>query len=331
MNFIVSIQLPYKSKKTANQLIKDVFKENGVQFNLISETDAIPYLEERNYYYKFACYRKNFRRNKKNKYIDLDFQYLVSLSKLDKELRYILLQMTLEIEHFLKVKILKDISYNGQVDGYEIVSDYISSYNAKNTSRQISIKILIERGKNQNSVGHGIYTKVIANNNYIAIWQLIELMQMHELQYFFEYYFTRFQQPNINVPAYKSLIISSRYIRNAAAHNSPLLVNLASCPPDAFTSNGIKHYYINRLLKPHLKDAAIDLAIKPTYRFKDIAAILKLYKLLRVSPTSSIDPIIDSLSDLLDNINNKPPCPKLNNDVMTFFTNLQKLFVNIYK
>ncbi|QFG01294.1 Abi family protein (plasmid) [Psychrobacillus glaciei] len=331
MNLIVSvIQLPYKAKKTANQLIKDVFKENGVQFKLISENDAIPYLEERNYYYKFACYRKNFSRNKKNKYIDLDFQYLISLSKLDKELRYILLQMTLEIEHFLKVKILKDISYNNQVDGYEIVSDYITSYNDKH-SRPISIDLLIDRGKSQNSVSHGIYTKVINNQKYIAIWQLIELMQMYELQYFFDYYFTRFQQSDIKVNTYKSLIVSSSYIRNAAAHNSPLLVNLASCPSDAFTSKGINNRYINSLLKPHLKDAAIDLAVKPTYRFKDIAAVLKLYKLLRVSPTSSIDPIIDSLRNLLDSINNKPPCPKLNNDVMTFFTNLQKLFVDIYK
>jgi abortive infection bacteriophage resistance protein len=324
------IQLPYKEKKTANQLITDVFKKNGVQFNLISETDAIPYLEERNYYYKFACYRKNFSRDKKHKYIDLDFQYLISLSKLDKELRYILLQMTLEIEHFLKVKILRDISYNNQVDGYEIVNDYISSYNAKNT-KQISIELLIERGKNQSSVNHGIYSKITANKKYIAIWQLIEIMQMHELQYFFEYYYTRFQHPSIKVKAYKSLIISSRYVRNAAAHNSPLLVNLASCPPDAFTTNGVNNYYINSLLRPHLRDASISLAIKPTYRFKDIAGVLKLYKLLRVSPTSSKDPIIDSLENFLDGVYDNPPCPKLNNDVMTFFINLQKIFANIYK
>lgn len=331
MDFIVSvIQLPYKEKKTASQLITEVFKPNGVQFNLISETDAIPYLEERNYYYKFACYRKNFRRDKKNKYIDLDFQYLISLSKLDKKLRYILLQMTLEIEHFLKAEILKDISYNNQVDGYEIVDDYISSYNAKHRSRPIAIDTLIDRGKNENSIYHGIYKKVIDNNNYIAIWQLFEFMEMHELQYFFEYYFTRFKKSNLNVKAYKSLIINSRYIRNAAAHNNPLLVNLASCPVDAFnTKKGVNNYYINSLLKSHFKDAAIAPAIKPTYRFKDIAGVLKLYQLLIVSSSSSHDSLIDSLRDLLNGIIKNPPCPRLNNDVMTFFTNLHKLFINI--
>ncbi|WP_052717242.1 Abi family protein [Bacillus thermotolerans] len=136
------IQSSDKQKRTAQQLITDVFQKKGVQFNLISVAEAIPYLEERNYYYKFACYRKSFVRDKNGKYIDLDFQYLISLSKLDKDLRYILLQMTLEIEHFLKVMILKNISYNNQVDGYEIVGDFISSYNAK-YSKSIGFESII--------------------------------------------------------------------------------------------------------------------------------------------------------------------------------------------
>ncbi|MGE7925736.1 Abi family protein [Viridibacillus arvi] len=323
------IHLPYKEKKIANQLVEEVLKKNGVQFTHISEADAIPYLEERNYYYKFACYRKNFRKNNKNKYIDLDFQYLITLSKLDKELRYILLQMTLEIEHFLKVKILKDVSYNNVVDGYAIIQDYITSYNTKN-DRSLSIDSLIDRGKSTNSTNHGIYTKVIANNKYIAVWQIIEIMQMQELQYFFEYYFKSFPKSDLNVKAYKSLIISSRYIRNAAAHNSPLLVNLSSSPIDAFTSTGINKRYVNKLLKPHFDNAVIPSSIIPTYRFKDIAGVLKLYKLLRYNPSASKDPIVESLRNLLKRINNNPPCPKTNNDVMFFFKYTQKLFEDIF-
>jgi len=326
------IQLPYKEKKTAIQLIEEVFKRNGIEFNLISETEAIAYLEDRNYYYKFACYRKNFLRDKKNKYIDLDFQYLISLSKLDKDLRYILLQMTLEIEHFLKVKILKDVSYNNSVDGYAIVQDYIFSYNTKYNNNPISIESLIARGKNKNSANHGIYTKVTANQKYIAVWQLLEIIQMKELQYFFEYYFTRYRQSGLNVVAYKSLIISTRYIRNAAAHNSPLLVNLSSCPINAFTEqNKVNQKYINTLLTPHLNNARIALAIRPTYRFKDIAGVLKLYKLLKHGYSTSEDPLVVSLRNLLENVKNNPPCPKLNNDIVFFFENIHKLFKDIYK
>lgn len=325
------IYLPYKEKKTAQQLISDVFIKNGVKFDLIREEAAIPYLEDRNYYYKLACYRKNFRRDKKQKYIDLDFQHLISLSKIDKDLRYLLLQMTLEIEHFLKVTILKDISYNQDVDGYAIVSDYISSYNAKHRDKPISVKVLIERGKNQNSVNHGIYNKVNANGDYIAVWQLLEILQMYELEYFFEYYFNRYVNPSINVSAYKSLLVSSRYIRNAGAHNSALLVNVASSPSNAFTKSGVNKHYINSLLKPHFINAKIALAVKPTYRFRDIASVLKLYNLLRITPTSSNDSIVNSLESLLNTINTKPPFPKLNNDMNLFFLNLRKLFIDIYK
>ncbi|GED65613.1 Abi family protein [Lysinibacillus fusiformis] len=325
------ILLPYKEKKTASQLIEGILKRNGVKFNCISEADAIPYLEERNYYYKFACYRKNFRRDKKNKYIDLDFQYLISLSRLDKELRYILLQMTLEIEHFLKVKVLKDVSYNNEVDGYEIINDYITSYNAKHSNNTISIESLINRGQNASSSNHGIYTKIIANQKYIAIWQLIEIMQMQELQYFFEYYFNRYPNPDININAYKSLMISTRYIRNAAAHNSPLLVNLSSCPADAISNGKVNKRYVNTLLLPDLIGAGVALAIRPTYRFKDIAGVLKLYKLLKYNPSSTPDTLIDSLGNLLKTVNNEPPFPKLNNDLMFFFRNIQKLYEYIYK
>lgn len=324
------IQSTIKEKKTALQLIEEIFKKNGVKFNYISEADAIPYLEEKNYYYKFACYRKNFRRGTNNKYIDLDFQYLISLSKIDKELRYILLQMTLEIEHFLKVKILKDISYNNDVDGYAIIDSFICSYNDKNNN-PISIDSLINRSKNENSSNHGIYTKVIADGYTIAVWQLMEILQMQELQYFFEYYFTRYPKTDINVKAYKSLLISSRYIRNAAAHNSPLLVNLSSCPIDAISNGRVNNRYVNALLKPHLKDADVALAIKPTYRFKDIAGVLKLYKLLKYYSSISNDSLVDSLRELLKNVNNKPPFPKLHNDLMFFFKNIQKLFEDIYK
>lgn len=324
------IQLPYKEKKTASQLI-EVFKKNGVQFKHISEADAIPYLEERNYYYKFACYRKNFRRDKMNKYIDLDFQYLISLSRLDKELRYILLQMTLEIEHSLKVKILKDVSYNNAVDGYEIVHDYIFSYNERNPNKQMSIDSIIKRGIHSNSSNHGIYNKVIANQGYIAIWQLIEFMQMQELVYFFEYYFNRYPNINLDASAYKSLLISSRYIRNAAAHNTPLLVNLSSSPTDDKSRKGVNKYYISKLLIQHLNDARVSQVIIPTYRFKDIAGVLKLYKLIKFSTSPSEDSLVNSLKSLLINIHDNPPFSEKNNDLMFFFKNLQKLFDDIYK
>lgn len=73
------------------------------------------------------------------------------------------------------------------------------------------------------------------------------------------------------------------------------------------------------------------MVIKPTYRFKDIAGVLKLYSLLKHNDSTPIDSLVESLRNLFKNINANPPCPKLNNDIMFFFKNIQKLFEDIYK
>jgi len=329
-------QLPYKSKKTPEELVKHILKPNGVKFEIVKEEDAIPYLKDLNYYYKFTCYRKNFWKDKKKKYKDLDFGYLVHLSDLDKELRHILLTMILEIEHNIKTQILRHISYNPKVDGYEIVHDYISSYNAKYSEKspflkKISIENFIKRGRSASSAGHGIYNKVKENNNYIAIWQLIEFMEFRELQYFFEYYFTRFQEKYIDVPPYVSLMVSSRYIRNAAAHNNPLLINLSAYPSDAIKKNGINKRYLNSLLQDHFRRGKIAKPIQFTHRFKDIASTFKLYKILREDANASNDPMIGALDALFKKIKTDSLFPTTNNDVAFFFTNLQKIYDDIYK
>ena len=53
---------------------------------------------------------------------------LVDLSIVDMLLRYEMLLLTLDVEHFAKVKLLKNIEMEGE-DGYAVVSDFISFYN----------------------------------------------------------------------------------------------------------------------------------------------------------------------------------------------------------
>ena len=66
-----------------------------------------------NNYLRTASYRKNYQKYRngihKGKYIDLDFSYLQELSTTDMHFRFIVSKMCLDIEHDLKVKMLKDI------------------------------------------------------------------------------------------------------------------------------------------------------------------------------------------------------------------------------
>ena len=82
----------------------------GVVFDLISTEEAKLYLDKNNNYFKLRAYRKNFPKHpdgsNKDKYINLDFAMLKDLAIIDMRLRYVLLHMALDIEHFSKVKLL---------------------------------------------------------------------------------------------------------------------------------------------------------------------------------------------------------------------------------
>lgn len=99
-----------KKKLTIDEQIEDL-KKKGVTFEIMSEEEAKKFLRYNNYYFKLKSYAKNYPINPKNgKYVNLEFAYLVELSKLDMYLRKIILGMCLDVEHILKTRMLYDLS-----------------------------------------------------------------------------------------------------------------------------------------------------------------------------------------------------------------------------
>lgn len=121
-----------KPKQTAQQLITKMKIEKGIQFKYTSEADAENYLTNVNNYLRTAAYRKNYQKYKKGphrgKYICLDFAYLQELSTIDMHFRFVVSKMCLDIEHDLKVKMLKDIENDATTDGYDIVKSFLSKH-----------------------------------------------------------------------------------------------------------------------------------------------------------------------------------------------------------
>ncbi len=103
-----------KPKKTAHELIMKMRDEKGITFRYTSEQDAETYLDDINNFLRTASYRQNYQKylngENKGKYIDLDFAYLQELSTIDMHFRFIISKMCLDIEHALKVTLVKDIS-----------------------------------------------------------------------------------------------------------------------------------------------------------------------------------------------------------------------------
>ena len=95
-----------KKKLTIDEQIANL-KEKGVTFNIMNEDEAKKFLRYNNYYFKLKSYASNYPVNpKNNKYVNLDFAYLVELSRIDMYFRKIILGMCLDVEHVLKTRML---------------------------------------------------------------------------------------------------------------------------------------------------------------------------------------------------------------------------------
>lgn len=120
---IIETIKPLPPKLSIPQQIENM-KKKGISFSIITEADARRFLSEHNYYYKLKAYAHNFDKYKdpaKNgQYINLDFAHLKDLSTIDAHLRKIILTMCIDLEHFLKVKMLNHCCMVDE-DGYEII------------------------------------------------------------------------------------------------------------------------------------------------------------------------------------------------------------------
>lgn len=110
-------------------------KLKGIKFELCPEDEAVAYLRDKCNFFKLASYRKLFSKHeggpRDGRYVNLDFGQLRLLASLDQELRHALLGMTLDIEHFQKVALLRKAEERGE-DGYTIVADYMASLSVAN-------------------------------------------------------------------------------------------------------------------------------------------------------------------------------------------------------
>lgn len=105
-------------------------KSKGIAFKLVSEEEAAAHLREKCQFFRIYAYRKLFPKRiggpREGEYVKLDFGHLKALSNLDRQLRDVLLAMTLDIEHFSKVRLLAAAEIQGE-DGYAIMRAYRES------------------------------------------------------------------------------------------------------------------------------------------------------------------------------------------------------------
>ena len=199
-----------KLLKTSDELISHM-KIKGIKFNIVKEEDAKIFLQNNNYYMKLASYRANYDKHKSNgEYINIDFAYLQELSTIDMYLRYLILQMCLDVEHALKTRLLKDIEDNPEEDGYDIIRRFITKY--ERTCQNIQ--------KHKSSE----YCRELIEKYYpyFPAWVFVELISFGDMVKLYEYYSERYPGRLKD----SELLYSIRDLRNATAHSNCLINKL---------------------------------------------------------------------------------------------------------
>lgn len=224
-----------KPMKAVDQLIEHL-KCKGVGFTIISESEAKQHLDKHNNYFKLTSYRKNYTKKttgiNEGQYENLEFAYLIELARLDTEIRHLLLQMTLDIEHFLKVALIKAVEDRmteiGDEDGYEIIKGFLTADDKQSSSdrssamykRNSSFSRKISQNKNPYCGG------LIQNySDEMPVWAFVELISFGDLRDLLDYYSQKIEW---DLPVDIMSIDRVRQIRNACAHGNGIINDLRS-------------------------------------------------------------------------------------------------------
>ncbi len=200
-----------RSKLNIDEQIAHMHDDKGIQFNIISESNARTFLMNNNYYFKLKAFAKNYEKyatgENQGKYLDLEFAYLQDLSTVDMHFRKFIIRASLDLEHYLKVKILNDVISNAFEDGYEIVQEWL----LKNP------RVMQELSKKKNN---NMCSDLIQKyEDDFALWNIVEILSFGDFANLYYYYYTKYPDKK----SMHNLVFPVKCIRNAAAHNNCLL------------------------------------------------------------------------------------------------------------
>ncbi|MGN0734763.1 MAG: Abi family protein [Anaerovoracaceae bacterium] len=205
-----------KEKLTVEQQIQHM-KSKGVQFNIVSEEEAISYLTNNTYYFKIKAYAKNYDKyrttEKAGQYVNLEFAYLKDLAIIDMLLRHYILKTSVDLEHTMKTRFLRDFN-NSEDDGYHLVQMFLD----ENPSILDDIK-----RKKENSYTKDLSNKLLTDG--FAIWNIIELLSLKDFLMLYQRFYMEYPNARTGHDLYYPMQ-GVRKLRNAAAHSNCLINTL---------------------------------------------------------------------------------------------------------
>lgn len=216
------LPLHAKPKLTVEEQVAHL-KQRGVTFLLCSEEDACFMLADKTYCFKIAAYRVLFPRrvggDRDGQYVGLDFGQLCDLASIDQMLRYTLLPMTLDVEHFAKVKLLRKLTERADEDGYSVVQDYLSSLSERERRIREGEVARLRRDR----YSGGMARKYEGD---MPAWEYIELLSFGGFISFYLFCARRWGDGQMKDDHY--LLRQCQAVRNCCAHSTDLINGFAS-------------------------------------------------------------------------------------------------------
>ena len=217
-------------KLTVPQIISYCKEDLGITFQLMGERQAMDFLQKNNFFVRLKQYAQTCtERTEDGKYKGLDFGHLVELSIIDMFLRKHLFKMTVDLEHYMKVKLVNDCQTNVADDGYEVVKKFLD--------RKPELWETINKFANGNFYGENMFRKYVETP---SVWSFVEMVTFFDFTHFYDFYYNVFWQDS---ESFKHLD-AVRRLRNACAHNSSLISSFKRIPD--FTCDTITSFELQQ-------------------------------------------------------------------------------------
>lgn len=192
--------------------------------NVINKEEAIKKIEKYTYYSIVNSYKFNFKDSKNNYLPNVSFDEIYALFEFDKNLKYIILKYTLEIETIIKSLMANQISKNYGLVNY-LTIDNLDTKSPVETKEKLINKINEEINHNYNI--HSAITHYKDRYGYIPPFVLMKILTFGVTS---RYYGLLKQKDRQEIAKYfkisdkllKQILKNLTSIRNIAAHSDRL-------------------------------------------------------------------------------------------------------------
>lgn len=198
----------------------DHMAAHHISFNLCSRQDAVCYLTNSTYYFKLKAFNNNFRKDADGNYYNVDFAHVQDIAAIDFHLRSLILAMTGDIEHSLRVR-FNNLMSEYDVDPYGILGVYEKRQREFYESRHESFNL--NKQFQRSAYTQDMLDKYMPTQPIWLFWETCTLNSLIQC-------YLAFLEENRIYDKVAPLLFGMKLLRNAASHHNCLLIPSESTP-----------------------------------------------------------------------------------------------------